>query len=255
MERNLSFDMIEVNGFPTKLAQCRICHDEDEPSNMEAPCACCGSLKNLDLIMYLTFLGMAESVGIALIMLTVDVYRCGATKRVTLCVKSAFSLSNFSRLQQFRPGYTVPPPRLPFAIIPVPLRDSWEFARNNHFSHPSFVAADNFFDHRFDDYTVPTASIICCRIVTIIFMILVILRHTIPIVYNGAGEYSFALYTLLMLRTIAILLPMFVMLKACSILRHHRRHRQAPPAFVHTTSDDENEFVQPQVSAHFIHIQ
>lgn len=28
-----------------KFAECRICHDEDVDSNMEAPCSCCGSLK------------------------------------------------------------------------------------------------------------------------------------------------------------------------------------------------------------------
>lgn len=36
---------------------------------------------------------------------------------------------------------------------------------------------------------------------------------------------------LLMLRTIGVLLPMFVMLKACSIIRHHRRHRQVSEIF------------------------
>lgn len=30
---------------PRKLVECRICHDEDEDSNMETPCSCCGSLK------------------------------------------------------------------------------------------------------------------------------------------------------------------------------------------------------------------
>lgn len=28
-----------------KLVECRICHDEDDDSNMETPCSCCGSLK------------------------------------------------------------------------------------------------------------------------------------------------------------------------------------------------------------------
>ncbi len=30
---------------PSKLVECKICHDEDEESNMETPCSCCGSLK------------------------------------------------------------------------------------------------------------------------------------------------------------------------------------------------------------------
>lgn len=36
---------LSLESLPKKLAQCRICHDEDEESNMETPCACCGSLK------------------------------------------------------------------------------------------------------------------------------------------------------------------------------------------------------------------
>lgn len=30
---------------PNKMVECRICQDEDEDSNMETPCSCCGSLK------------------------------------------------------------------------------------------------------------------------------------------------------------------------------------------------------------------
>lgn len=28
-----------------KFVQCRICHDEDEDSNMDSPCSCSGTLK------------------------------------------------------------------------------------------------------------------------------------------------------------------------------------------------------------------
>lgn len=227
METELSFDRLDVNGgsFPSKLAQCRICHDEDEPSNMEAPCACCGSLKYAHR-------------------------RCVQM----WCNQKGDTVCEIC-LQPFKPGYSAPPPRLPFAVIPVRLREPWEFTTSTQYNHPSIAAAENFFDHRFDDYTAPTASIVCCRIITIIFMVLVVLRHTLPIVYSGAGEYSFTLYTLLILRTLAILLPMFVMLKACSIIRHHRRHQQTPAAYHHATSDEENELLQPQIPAHFIRIQ
>lgn len=216
-----------MNGgsFPRKLAQCRICHDEDEPSKMEAPCACCGSLKYAHR-------------------------RCVQM----WCNQKGNTVCEICQ-QQFMPGYTVPPPRLPFAVIPVPLREPWEYARSNQYNHPSIVAAQTFFDHRLDDYTAPTASIICCRIITIIFIVLIVVRHTLPVVLNGAGDYSFTLYMLLMLRTIGVLLPMFVMLKACSIIRHHRRHRQIPAVLYHGTSDEENELVQPEIAAHIIRIQ
>lgn len=36
---------LELDSSPKKMVQCRICHDEDEDSNMENPCSCCGSLK------------------------------------------------------------------------------------------------------------------------------------------------------------------------------------------------------------------
>lgn len=36
---------MDLGSSPGKLVQCRICHDEDEDSNMEIPCSCCGSLK------------------------------------------------------------------------------------------------------------------------------------------------------------------------------------------------------------------
>lgn len=35
----------QIESSPNTLVQCRICHDEDEDSNMEAPCSCCGTLK------------------------------------------------------------------------------------------------------------------------------------------------------------------------------------------------------------------
>lgn len=42
----MSSHKIDVNMRSSfKLVECRICHDEDEDSNMEAPCSCCGSLK------------------------------------------------------------------------------------------------------------------------------------------------------------------------------------------------------------------
>ena len=31
--------------FLGKVVECRICHDDDQDSNMETPCSCCGSLK------------------------------------------------------------------------------------------------------------------------------------------------------------------------------------------------------------------
>lgn len=36
---------VDIGLPPRKLAECRICHDEDEELNMETPCSCSGTLK------------------------------------------------------------------------------------------------------------------------------------------------------------------------------------------------------------------
>lgn len=44
---SFSFHRMDANlgSSPRKLGECKICHDEDEESNMEVPCFCRGSLK------------------------------------------------------------------------------------------------------------------------------------------------------------------------------------------------------------------
>nr|GMC59976.1 RING/FYVE/PHD zinc finger superfamily protein [Ipomoea batatas] len=54
------------------------------------------------------------------------------------------------------------------------------------------------------------------------FMLLLILRHTLPIIIYGAGDYSITLFTLLVLRAIGILLPIYVMVKAFTVIRRRR---------------------------------
>lgn len=57
MVRNFSLARkeLDIESSPRKLADCRICHDEDEDSNMEIPCSCRGSLKVILLYLDLSF--------------------------------------------------------------------------------------------------------------------------------------------------------------------------------------------------------
>ncbi|RVW83506.1 hypothetical protein CK203_064948 [Vitis vinifera] len=184
-------------------------------------------------------------------MLTVDVFNVGVMKRGTPHVRSA------TRLQQFRPNYTAPPPLFHYGGIPMNFRGNWEVSRRDA-NHPRFiamVASDrNFLDTDIDEYPAPNSrSVICCRIVAIIFMILLVLRHTLPIIISGAGEYSFTLFTLLMLRAIGILLPVYIMVKACTAFQR-RRHQQDAR---NLPSDEENEMprLQPQPQPRIIQIR
>ena len=36
---------VDSGSLPRKSVECKICHDEDEETNMEIPCSCRGSLK------------------------------------------------------------------------------------------------------------------------------------------------------------------------------------------------------------------
>ncbi|KAA8547754.1 hypothetical protein F0562_004183 [Nyssa sinensis] len=203
------------DGFsPRKLVECRICHDEDEDSNMEIPCSCCGSLKYAHRRC---------------------VQRWCNEKGDTICEICH---------QQFKPGYTAPPPLFHYGGIPMNFRGNWEISRRD-LHNPQFIAMvatdRNFLDDDFDGYSAPSSrSLICCRVVAIIFMILLVLRHTLPIIISGAGQYSITLFMLLVLRTVGILLPIYIMVRAFTAIQR-RRHQQDPRNFSLDTSDEENE--------------
>ncbi|KAF5958409.1 hypothetical protein HYC85_005634 [Camellia sinensis] len=213
---------------PRKLVLCRICHDEDEDSNMEIPCSCCGTLKYAH---------------------RKCVQRWCDEKGDIMCEICH---------QQFKPGYTAPPPLFHYGNIPMNFRESWEVLRRDMYN-PQFiamVAADrSFLDPNFDDFSAPTSrSLTCCRVVAIIFMVLLVLRLTLPIIIGGAGDYTIMLFMLLMLRTIGILLPIYIMVKAVTCIQR-RQHQQEARNVSLFASDEENELRQLQPQLHLIHIQ
>ncbi|CAA0833007.1 RING/FYVE/PHD zinc finger superfamily protein [Striga hermonthica] len=183
---------------PRKLVECRICQDEDFNTNMEAPCSCSGSLKYAH---------------------RKCVQRWCNEKGDTICEICH---------QQFKPGYTAPPPIFRFGGLPVNIRGNWQISRRD-LNNPHIIAMVST-DHSllnadYDDYEVSTSrTIVCCRSVAIIFMILLILRHTLPVIVSRGGNYSFPLIVLLMLRIAGIIVPICIILKAVtSILRRRQQ--------------------------------
>ncbi|WOH10268.1 hypothetical protein DCAR_0729735 [Daucus carota subsp. sativus] len=222
---------LDIESSPRKLADCRICHDEDEDSNMEVPCSCSGSLKYAHR---------------------------GCVQK--WCNEKGDTTCEIC-LQQFKPDYTAPtlPPLFHYGAIPMDFRGSWEISRRD--LHNSQLIAMVSRDHSssdtdFDEYAQSTSrGLICCRLVAIIFMLLLVLRHTLPFIVRGSGEYSLTLFTLLMLRTIGILLPIFVMFRAFAAVQR-RRHLQDIRDFLPATSDEESELphLQQQPSPHLIQV-
>ncbi|CAI9096069.1 OLC1v1032138C1 [Oldenlandia corymbosa var. corymbosa] len=184
---------------PRKMVECRICQDEDWDSNMETPCSCCGSLKYAHRRC---------------------VQRWCNEKGDTVCEICH---------QNFKPGYTAPPPIFRLGNIPMNFRGNWEIARRD-VNNPrliTVVSTDrSYLDSTNEEIAVATSrSVMCCRAVAVIFMILLVLRHTLPVIVNRAGDYSFPLIMLLLLRIVGIILPIYIIMKAVMGVLH-RRHNQ-----------------------------
>ncbi|KAF7131637.1 hypothetical protein RHSIM_Rhsim09G0068500 [Rhododendron simsii] len=191
---------------PRKIVECRICQDEDENSNMDTPCSCCGSLK-------LSLHSCAS-------MLTTDAYRGGVMRR------------------PFKPGYTAPPPMFQIGRIPVNFRGNWEISRRdlNNSRFIAVVSPDrNFIDPESDEYAASTArSEFCCRS----FMILLVLRHVLPVIFSERVDYSLPLFLLLLLRACGVILPIYIILRAVNAIQSCRRHQESPE-ISDTPSDEE----------------
>ncbi|XP_073149862.1 uncharacterized protein [Henckelia pumila] len=190
---------MSVGSFTKKSEECRICHDEDDNSNMDTPCSCRGSLKYAH---------------------RTCVQRWCNEKGDTICEICH---------QQFRPDYTAPPPLFSYGGIPVNFRGNWEILRRDLHA-PQFMSMastdGSFLDPNFEEYPVPTSrSMLCCRIITVI---------------------------LLMLRTIGILVPIYVIVKALTAIQRRRRGQGLPiPA---ANSEEENELPRIQSESHLIHV-
>ncbi|URE46573.1 hypothetical protein MUK42_25107 [Musa troglodytarum] len=148
-----------------KLKECRICHEEDQDSNMEIPCSCRGSLKYAH---------------------RVCVQRWCNQKGDTMCEIC---------LQQFNPGYTTLPKLYDYGST---LRNfSWEISaqdlRDTQFitMFPSdHGAIDSAAGYR--DYS-RTSSTFYCRSIT--FMVLLVVRHALPLLISEDDQYSFTLFS------------------------------------------------------------
>jgi len=214
---------LSIESLPKKLTQCRICHDEDEDTNMEAPCSCRGSLEYAH---------------------RKCVQRWCNEKGNTECEIC---------LQPFKPGYTSPPPLFHCDGIPMNFRGNWEISRRDlHNLRFSTTVSAGHDETDFDDYITPSSrSLICCRVVAIIqFMTLLVLRHTLPIIIDGTGGYTLTLFTLIMLRCIGVLLPVYIMVRAYAAVQQ----RQQTQDLEYLPSDEENNIPQPTTHLHVVHI-
>ncbi|KAF9592535.1 hypothetical protein IFM89_015229 [Coptis chinensis] len=112
----------------------------------------------------------------------------------------------------------------------------------------------NFLDPDYDEYSMhhdKKPSLLST--VAIIFMVLLILRHTLPIIISGPEEYSLTLFMLLLLRTAGILLPVYIMVRAVTAIQH-RRSQQDRESLPLSSSEGEDEQLHLQPQPHVIRV-
>ncbi|KAJ3694382.1 hypothetical protein LUZ60_009862 [Juncus effusus] len=217
-------DLTDPNLDPDrKIVECRICQEEDFDSNLEVPCSCCGSLKYAH---------------------RKCIQRWCNEKGDTNCEIC---------LQQFKPGYTAPQHLFHYGGLPMNFRGNWEISRQDSQDSQviTMVPSDRDMIEEFDEYSSRNRSNFACRSVAIIFMLLLVLRHTLPLLISGAEQYSFALFSLLVLRVAGVIFPVFVMAKAFANFQRRRRQQEARE--INNSSDNEAE-ESIRFRPHIIHL-
>nr|XP_015635067.1 uncharacterized protein LOC9269132 isoform X1 [Oryza sativa Japonica Group]XP_025875891.1 uncharacterized protein LOC9269132 isoform X1 [Oryza sativa Japonica Group] len=182
------------------MVECRICQEEGDESYMETPCCCKGSLKYAH---------------------HACIQRWCNEKGDTVCEIC---------LQQFTPNYTAPLKLFRHGRNLISFRRSGERSDNidtdrsqEHFAQTSDQAAGT---SSFDSQNSSPKGVFYCRVVAISLMALLVLRDAISLILGDPEVYSIALFTLLMIRTAGIVIPIYIILVSVTTLLHRYRQHQ-----------------------------
>ncbi|XP_057816643.1 uncharacterized protein LOC131029975 [Cryptomeria japonica] len=185
-------------------AECRICQEEDEEKNMEAPCACSGSLKFAH---------------------RKCVQRWCNEKCSTICEICH---------EPYTPGYTAPPQPLHSDDSPIDdISGNWGVPGVQLDPRLLAMAAAerHFLEAEYDEYATANASgAAFCRSAALILMALLLLRHALNMTNAEGEEDSSTFFSIFLLRAAGFLLPCYIMAWAISILQRRRQRQEAAMA-------------------------
>ncbi|XP_018433924.1 uncharacterized protein LOC108806333 [Raphanus sativus] len=182
--------------------ECRICQEEDITNNLEAPCACNGSLKYAH---------------------RKCVQRWCNEKGDIVCEICH---------QPYQSGYTAPPPPPPDETI-IHIGEDWETGVHLDLSDPRILAMAaaerHFLEADYDEYTESNSSgAAFCRSAALILMALLLLRDALNLTTNPDDEDDpTAFFSLFLLRAAGFLLPCYIMAWAIGILQRRRQRQEA----------------------------
>ncbi|XP_042030952.1 uncharacterized protein LOC121777679 [Salvia splendens] len=193
-----SFSSVKGKG---SLRECKICQEEDEEKDMEAPCACNGTLKFAHRKCIQRW--------------------CNKKGDITCEICN----------QVFSPNYSCPPPRTNADVLAIDIRQAW--GPHIDLRDPrllAFAAAERqFLQSDYDDYAIANSGTLTCfRSVAIVLMMLLLIRQTLMITrdFGVLRESSvFVHYQISVLQLAGFLLPCYVVGRSWYLVQCRRRRQ------------------------------
>ncbi|KMZ68761.1 RING zinc finger-containing protein [Zostera marina] len=181
--------------------ECRICQEDEEETDMEAPCACNGTLK--------------------------FAHRKCIQK---WCNKKGDITCEICN-QVYAPDYSVPPAiRSSSDNYAVDISQTW--ANQVDLNGPRFLAFTSaeheFITSEFEDYsTAHNNGIALCRSVALILMMLLLIRHAFSVTrHSTIGENATAFFNVSLFQFAGILLSCYVIVRTCYLFQNRRQRHQ-----------------------------
>ncbi|KAJ4730463.1 RING/FYVE/PHD zinc finger superfamily protein [Rhynchospora pubera] len=182
-----------------EVVECRICQEEGDDSDMEAPCACSGTLK------------------------------FAHRKCIQRWCNKKGSITCEICNQIYAPNYSIPPPvRTCSDMLAIDIRQSWGPRvgdRDSHFLAIA-VAEQELLQAEYEEYASSSSSVACCRTVALILMLLLLVRHMLLITRDISALQDVSALFNASLQFAGFFLPCYVIARSCYIVQSRRR-RQA----------------------------
>ncbi|XP_076900425.1 uncharacterized protein LOC143554592 [Bidens hawaiensis] len=168
----------------SEIVCCRICHEAEFESckSLETPCSCSGTVKfaHRDCVQ-----------------------RWCDEKGNTYCEIC---------LQKFEPGYSSSPSTRHYDIH-VTIRADLGVPRTDENLDTVVIVGEEESLVERECSSVANATVFMCRNLTIIFTMLMLIKHLIGVLIGETGDYPFTLLTLIIIKACGILLPMYIIMR------------------------------------------
>ncbi|XP_020596944.1 uncharacterized protein LOC110036758 [Phalaenopsis equestris] len=180
-----------------EMVECRICQEEGFESDMESPCACCGTLK--------------------------FAHRKCIQK---WCNKKGDITCEICN-QMYAPNYSAPPSQTNSDVLAIDIRQAWGPRIDLHDSHFLAIAAaeQELLQAEYEDYAAAhNSGIACCRVVALILILLLFFRQILIVTSDPLMVQDVSAFFNISLQFAGFLLPCYVIARSCYLLQsQHRR--------------------------------